>query len=1175
VLEHDEPSPADDEDASEEGLIRALWAYDDLLLVGRPAVIDTESLLGCAVDPDVAKRLNEDCDTIRLLSEAAGHLPWKVAESALDGDLSRDPPVDATRTRVAEVAGTYGSDASGSGAAELPNSFGRFEIIRELGRGGLGVVLLAHDPILHRDVALKLPRPEALLTPDLRTRFLREAQAAARLTHKHIVTIYEVGHVGAITYIAAAYCQGMNLAEWIHARDQDVPARQAARIVADIADGIDYAHQEGVLHRDLKPSNVLLANSPATADVAQSENALLPKVSDFGLARIQDLASGDTRTGLVMGTPSYMAPEQAEGRLQDVGKSTDVYGLGAILYELLVGRPPFRGACDADTLCKVVANDPTPPRTIRPDVPRDLEAICLKCLEKSPASRYASCAALAADLRRFLADEPTNARPLSPVRKSWRWSYRHPALSALCVVSVAAILTIGAGSLWYSWRLAQSLAQTEDQRNAAVEAQKIAEHHRQAAERNAQEAARQEARNSEYLYATRMRLAYQAYGGAEVKQVAGLLTEYEEGTRWSALRGFEWHYLRNTLDDAQLVLRGHVGEVYGVAYSPDGKSLLSAGEDGTIRLWDPASGRELHVVKAHDSCTNDLAFSPDGLRVASTSCDGTTKIWDAATWQQLMVLRSTDKIIACAEFSPDGRWLATGARDRAVVRIWDTKTGEQIVDLEAVDGACDGVAWSPDGRLLAASNIVKGTRVWDTTHWQLLAVGPASYCVTFSRDSKWTVLGDGGLDLFLWNMQSWQRLGPFGHHDYQLSKVVLTSDGGRMLSCGSDRVVREWDFNGAEATADGELQKPVKAAARRVLTGHEARVQDLVLSPDNRTLASASFDGTVRVWDLEKQGDDIPAMRCPVLSPLEPHIALSPDLTHLIVVDHERRITDWDVARAEVAYRHTEGLLAGNWQWSLSPDGGFAFGTNAEEGLLLTTDSQHLSATIPWRIPSPQKCAFSADGHYVATAGADGFVRVWDTHVRMERYSECFLREIDRHSTRVNNLPDFAGAVPAFCMALSRDGRLLAINNVGQAILDLEAETRLPLVTGHGYVSFEFFPNGAFLLAGHASRDGFNVRDYDIIDTATGHQVQSLATALGVSAVTCSPDNRTIATGFDDGQVKLWHLGTGQELTTLKASLERIVKLQFSTDGRKLAAAALNKGTGDVALFIWSAEPHK
>ena len=276
-------------------------------------------------------------------------------------------------------------DARGSRRGGSPLAFGRFEVVREVGRGGFGVVYLARDRVLGRNVALKIPLPERLASPEGRRRFMREAHASAVLDHPHIVPVFEADERGPIAYIASAYCDGPSLSAWLKAGTEPVPPRAAAGMIAALAGAVQHAHDRGIVHRDLKPSNVLL-QGPAGLDPAEADlSRLVPRVTDFGLAKLADEDGDETRSGAPLGSPPYMAPEQAAGRPRDIGPATDVYALGATLYEVLTGRPPFRGETPAETIRQVIEQDPIPPRVLRPDLPRDLETICLHCLKKDAA----------------------------------------------------------------------------------------------------------------------------------------------------------------------------------------------------------------------------------------------------------------------------------------------------------------------------------------------------------------------------------------------------------------------------------------------------------------------------------------------------------------------------------------------------------------------------------------------------------------------------------------------------------------------------------------------------------------------------------------------------------------------------------------------------------------------
>ena len=309
--------------------------------------------------------------------------------------------------------------------SHLPRDFGPYELIREIGRGGMGVVYEARQKGLDRSVAVKMILASHLASAELVRRFQAEAKAAARLRHSNIVHIHEVGQLHGQDFFAMEYIDGQSLAERIAEGPVDAPT--AVRLVATVARAVEHLHQQGIIHRDLKPSNILLDSDGQ------------PYVTDFGLAKVFAPGSEMTATGVIAGTPSYMAPEQALGRRADVGPATDVYSLGAILYELLTGVPPFRADSPLDTLMEVLSGDPAMPRRLNSHIPRGLELICLKCLAKEPSERYVSAAALADDLDRFARGEVLEVRPPTPLQRFWSWTRRQPALAS----------RLGALSLFY------------------------------------------------------------------------------------------------------------------------------------------------------------------------------------------------------------------------------------------------------------------------------------------------------------------------------------------------------------------------------------------------------------------------------------------------------------------------------------------------------------------------------------------------------------------------------------------------------------------------------------------------------------------------------------------------------------------------------------------------------
>ncbi len=417
---------------------------------------------------------------------------------------------------------------------------GDYELLEELGRGGMGVVYKARQGKLRRLVALKMILAGEYAGERELARFRTEAEAVARLQHPNIVQIFEVGEHDGHPYFSLEFVDGGSLAQKLDGTP--LPPQQAARLVETLARAMHAAHQAGVVHRDLKPANVLLTSDGT------------PKITDFGLAKRLDGDAGQTQSGAIMGTPSYMAPEQASGKSKEIGPAADTYALGAILYECLTGRPPFKASTPLDTVLQVVSDEPVPPRKLQSKTPRDLDTICLKCLQKAPGKRYATAAALAEDLRRFQAQEPIQARPVGRLERGVKWAKRRPAVASLLAALVLAALGLVAGGAWFTNSLNDALGAAKDSAEAkgkALDAERVAKEKAQN-EKSLADAARTKA---EWLaYAGQITLAQREWQDGDVGHARDLLAACQVN-----LRGWEYDYLATLFNKNQRTLRGHTG----------------------------------------------------------------------------------------------------------------------------------------------------------------------------------------------------------------------------------------------------------------------------------------------------------------------------------------------------------------------------------------------------------------------------------------------------------------------------------------------------------------------------------------------------------------------------------------------------------------------------------------
>lgn len=957
---------------------------------------------------------------------------------------------------------------------------GKYELVHEIARGGMGIVYKACQQKLNRIVALKLIRDANLMTPDEITRFRMEAEFAAALDHPNIVPIYEVDEHEGHCWFSMKLIEGGPVTYEMFG---DGDTKAAVRTILKITRAVQAAHGHGILHRDIKPGNILIDKEGE------------PHLTDFGIAKFSETGTDLTLTGEILGTPLYMSPEQARGERGNVSVSTDVYSLGAVLYELVSGQRLFKGDTSFSIINQVLEEIPRPIRSLKPDIDRDLDTIVMKCLEKEPTARYSSAGALGDDLEAWLKGEPISARAVSPSERFWKWTRRKPVHAALLLVGTlfALVLAIGGPIV------------AVQQSNLKVIADRRAEQLRQG------------------LYIARMNLASTALAenrGSERIAAFLQMTDREEGK--TDLRNWEWFYFKSLLSD---VVISQESPWKGVRWSPDGtKFLTGVGRSGDVGLWDGKSGT---LIKKYSGVRSgqveSLDWSPDGSRFATAGSDHTARIWDTETGEVLHTLQAVNpKKVA---WSPNGIFVATyGIEPTTKIKIWDPDTGKLIREFESDNMRSNCLAWSPDSLRLVSASLDGAVQIWDVKTGRIVLNrqgfrSPAT-ALDWSHDGMSIALANRGEYLFIMDPESGKErkaifLGERGN------EALRWSHDDRFLAVGGNsETVHVWDVSTGNEV--------------KTLRGLSTKADDIDWSLDDRFLAAVGRG--LRVWDLKPAS---PMRRIE----LEDDTAYSARESHngkyLAVAPRNNYVSLYD----RITLEKIRDLKQDKWMsaldWSPVQNRLASGGVNTDL-CIWDPDSGELVKKIATKETFIHEIAWSPDGGRMAI-GESGNLVVFDT--------ETWKPVLDVPSRNTTATIDG--------LAWSPDGRGIAIGgqNAKTGVYDSETGALIHLFPAGGLriLSIAWHPNGEYIAVGYDSSEVvvWSMKTLSEVARLPGH-------TRGVQSLAFNPDGTRLATGGGGEAVRVWDTESWEELIALRDGNGEIRTVSWSADGKRIVSDCLN-----------------
>jgi serine/threonine protein kinase/WD40 repeat protein len=988
---------------------------------------------------------------------------------------------------------------------------GHFELIDRLGMGGFGTVWKARDTILDRTVALKMPRGESVDAASIE-KVMREARAAAQLRHPNIISTHEVGRHEDTLYIVSDYIHGASLAEVI--TDHRLSIRDSVVITTKVADALQHAHASGIVHRDLKPSNILIDDNGE------------PHLMDFGLAKRKDWEITVTTEGAILGTPAYMSPEQARGEASHVDGRSDVYSLGVILFQLLTGELPFRGSMRV-LLQKVIHEEPSAPRSLEGRVPKDLDTICLKCLEKDPSRRYTSAGELAADLRRFQAGKPILARRVGRLGRTIKWMGRNRAVTALLASVIATLLIASIVSSYFAWSAAES-AERADQQALAV---------------------------TDTLYDSEVQAARltrqvreQGYGATVRKLVDSAKNLPTSRVNKSQLRQ-ELVLAMGDFVAYSPTIVSPLGQTTSICLSSDGTELVVGLRDGRLFLYDTRDGRQRHELESLDKSVQSLTLARDGSRLFAVDQAGQTSVWQSMGnhWDLAKRFRiadySNDNIFA---LSANGELVAYLKGSR--IEVWDVGTEKKLRDLQTqANWKMRNVAYDVAKRLIISgyTNDVENTAGWAV--WNLETGERQNYVTIPSLGSSYPnsigLAPDGsrmalGFDeaLLLYDMASLQRTSLFG---FDATKAVAFSPTHPFLAAVNIRgQITIWNSNTNRQLAT--LQNIRRAPSR----------ENLVFSADGTHLA-ASNASSINIWDLTKADERV------VMTGHQggiPCATFNPDGQQLVTGGKDEKLHFWDPRTGRllrsVALDEPAQALAFNADGRILAVGGMGR-PDARHLKLVDVQLNKILDEVDPGIGQLHSLAWAnrMDVNYITACGTGG-IGLW----RITSTSPIQLDEVVKLDRK---------RCLAAILSARGDYMAWAQNDSILKAWDVKAARELPLHAPsmiQGWHGIAFLPDNESVI--YVSKTG----TAQIWNIKKDRGVRSFGEAGTFNAphISLSPNGALLAGLTQPDTVSVWDVRTGERLFSLRPVAGTVWSLAWDLTSAKLAV-----GQSDGGLAVW------